>query len=93
VAVRTRCVEQVEADADTTDDTLAGPRTGAFSERLADAAAERVEAVTTELEAAGVETVGSVVRCEPLEAIENAIDDGASEAASDRDAGGASGGR
>jgi len=93
LAERYDATVHVVSAADTTDDTLAGPRTGAFSERLADAAAERVEAVTTELEAAGVETVGSVVRCEPLEAIENAIDDGASEAASDRDAGGASGGR
>ncbi|PSQ56367.1 universal stress protein [Halobacteriales archaeon SW_8_68_21] len=77
LAERYDATVHVVSAADTTDDTLAGPRTGAFSERLADAAAERVEAVTTELEAAGVETVGSVVRCEPLEAIENAIDDGA----------------
>ncbi|ELZ42048.1 universal stress protein [Halorubrum tebenquichense] len=67
----------VVSAADTAADTLAGPRTGAFSDRLADAAEKRVEAVTGELEAAGVETVGSVVRGEPLEVIENAIDDGA----------------
>ncbi|OYR63429.1 universal stress protein UspA, partial [Halorubrum sp. E3] len=40
-------------------------------------AEERVEAVTAELEAAGVEAVGSVVRGDPLDVIENAIDDGA----------------
>ncbi|ELZ54089.1 MULTISPECIES: universal stress protein [Halorubrum] len=67
----------VVSAADTAADTLAGPRAGAFSERLADAAAERVGAMTGELEAAGVEAVGSVVRGEPLEVIENAIDDGA----------------
>jgi nucleotide-binding universal stress UspA family protein len=36
-----------------------------------------VEAVTADLEARGVETVGSVVRGDPLDVIENAIDDGA----------------
>jgi nucleotide-binding universal stress UspA family protein len=33
--------------------------------------------VTAQLEAEGVEAVGNVVRGEPLEVIENAIDDGA----------------
>lgn len=67
----------VVSAADTAVDTLAGQRTGAFSDRLADAAEKRVEAVTDELEAAGVKTVGSVVRGDPLEVIENAIEDGA----------------
>ncbi|MDB2264588.1 universal stress protein [Halorubrum ezzemoulense] len=67
----------VVSAADTAVDTLAGPRTGAFSDRLVDAAEERVEAVTAELEEAGVETVGDVVRGEPLDVIENAIEDGA----------------
>jgi nucleotide-binding universal stress UspA family protein len=67
----------VVSAADTAVDTLAGQRTGAFSDRLADAAEKRVEAVSDELEAAGVGTVGSVVRGDPLEVIENAIDDGA----------------
>ena len=67
----------VVSAADNAVDTLAGPGTGAFSDRLEEAAEERVEAVTDELEAAGVETVGSVVRGDPLEVIENAIEDGA----------------
>ncbi|VTT86006.1 Universal stress protein [Halorubrum sp. DM2] len=77
LAERYDATVHVVSAADTAVDTLAGPRTGAFSERLVDAAEERVEAVTDELEAAGVETVGSVARGDPLEVIENAIEDGA----------------
>ncbi|QKG93697.1 universal stress protein [Halorubrum sp. SS5] len=77
LAERYDATVHVLSAADTAVDTLAGPRTGVFSDRLADAAEERVEAVTAELEARGVETVGSVVRGDPLEVIENAIDDGA----------------
>ena len=77
LAERYDATVHVLSAADTTVDTLAGPRTGAFSDRLAEAAEERVEAVTAELEAAGIEAVGSVVRGDPLDVIENAIDDGA----------------
>jgi len=77
LAERYDATVHVVSAADTAAETLAGPRAGAFSDRLADAAAERVEAVTAELEAAGVEVVGDVVRGEPLDVIENAIDDGA----------------
>jgi len=77
LAERYDATVRVISAADTAADTLAGPRTGAFSDRLADAAAKRVEEVTAELEAAGVEAVGDVVRGEPLAVIENAIDDGA----------------
>ncbi|KOX95525.1 MULTISPECIES: universal stress protein [Halorubrum] len=77
LAERYDATVHVLSAADTAADTLAGPRAGVFSDRLADAAEERVEAVTAELEARGVETVGSVVRGDPLEVIENAIDDGA----------------
>ena len=77
LAERYDATVRVVSAADTAAETLAGPRAGAFSDRLADAAAERVEAVTAELEAAGVEVVGDVVRGEPLDVIENAIDDGA----------------
>ncbi|MGM0447627.1 MAG: universal stress protein [Methanobacteriota archaeon] len=77
LAERYDATVHVVSAADTAADTLAGPQSGAFSDRLADAAAERVEAVTAELEAAGVEAVGDVVRGEPLDVIENAIDDGA----------------
>ena len=59
---------------DTIAKTLRGPQAGAFAERVESAAEERVEAVTTELEAAGVACVGSVVHGEPVEVIENAID-------------------
>ncbi|EMA67326.1 universal stress protein [Halorubrum distributum] len=77
LAERYDATVHVLSAADTAVDTLAGPRTGVFSDRLAEAAEERVEAVTAELEAAGVEAVGSVVRGDPLDVIENAIDDGA----------------
>ncbi|QWC20621.1 universal stress protein [Halorubrum sp. 2020YC2] len=77
LAERYDATVRVVSAADTAVDTLAGPRTGAFSDRLAEAAEERVEAVTAELEAAGAETVGNVVRGEPLDVIESAIDDGA----------------
>ena len=77
LAERYGATVHVVSAVDTAVDTLAGPRTGAFSERVEEAAEARVEAVTAELEAAGVEAVGSVVRGEPLDVIENAIDDGA----------------
>jgi nucleotide-binding universal stress UspA family protein len=77
LAERYDATVHVVSAADTAVDSLTGPRSGAFSERLEAAAEARVEAVTAELEAAGVEAVGSVVRGEPLDVIENAIDDGA----------------
>ncbi|MFD1571654.1 universal stress protein [Halorubrum laminariae] len=60
---------------DTVAQTLRGPQAGAFAERVEDAAETRVEEVTGELEAAGVEVVGNVVRGEPIDVIENAIND------------------
>ena len=55
---------------DTMEQTLRGPQAGAFAERI-----ESAETVTSDLEAAGIETVGNVLRGEPLEVIKNAIDD------------------
>ncbi|MGQ3330579.1 MULTISPECIES: universal stress protein [Halorubrum] len=60
---------------DTIAQTLRGPQAGAFAERVEDAAAERVETVTAELESAGIEVVGNVIQGEPVDVIENAIDD------------------
>ncbi|EMA67455.1 UspA domain protein [Halorubrum aidingense JCM 13560] len=60
---------------DTVAQTLRGPQAGSFAKRVEDAAEERVETVTAELEAAGIDVVGSVLRGEPLEVITNAIDD------------------
>ncbi|WP_128905802.1 universal stress protein [Halorubrum amylolyticum] len=60
---------------DTVAQTLRGPQAGAFAERVEDAAEERVETATAELESAGVDVVGNVVRGEPVDVIENAIDD------------------
>ena len=60
---------------DTVAQTLRGPQAGAFAERVEDAAAERVETVTAELEAAGVDVVGNVIQGEPVDVIENVIDD------------------
>jgi len=59
---------------DTVAQTLRGPQAGAFAERVEDAAEERVETVTAELAAAGVDVVGSIVQGEPVDVIENAID-------------------
>ena len=60
---------------DTMAQTLRGPQAGAFTERVESAAERRVETVTDDLAAAGIETVGSVIHGEPLEVIKNAIDD------------------
>jgi nucleotide-binding universal stress UspA family protein len=60
---------------DTIAQTLRGPQAGAFAQRVEDAAEERVETVTAELESAGVDVVGNVVRGEPVDVIENAIGD------------------
>jgi len=60
---------------DTLARTLRGPQAGAFAERVETAAQERVEAVTAELEAAGVDVVGDVRQGEPVDVIENAIAD------------------
>ncbi|GAB7008760.1 universal stress protein [Halorubrum trueperi] len=60
---------------DTVAQTLRGPQAGAFAERVEDAAEKRVETVTAELEAAGVDVVGNVVRGQPLDVIRNAITD------------------
>ena len=43
--------------------------------RIESSAEHRVESVTTTLESAGVDTVGSVVRGDPRQVIANAIDD------------------
>lgn len=60
---------------DTVAKTLRGPQAGAFAERVESAAEDRVEAVSAELEAAGVDVVGNVIHGEPLEVIRNAIAD------------------
>jgi nucleotide-binding universal stress UspA family protein len=60
---------------DTVAQTLRGPRSGAFAERVENAAEKRVETVAAEFEAAGVDVVGNVVRGEPINVIENAISD------------------
>lgn len=64
---------------DTMEQTLRGPQAGAFAERIESAAERRVETVTDDLEAAGIETVGNVIHGEPLEVIKNAIDDTAAD--------------
>jgi len=60
---------------DTVAQTLRGPQAGAFADRVENAAEKRVETVTAELESAGVDVVGSVVRGQPVDVIENAIGD------------------
>ena len=65
----------VVAAVDTIEHTLSGPRIGALAGRVESGARERVEAVTAELEAAGIEVVADVIHGEPLRVIENAISD------------------
>lgn len=60
---------------DTLARTLRGPQAGAFAERVESAAQERVETVSAELEAAGVDVVGDVRQGQPVTVIENAIAD------------------
>lgn len=60
---------------DTLARTLRGPQTGAFAERVESAAQERVETVTAELEAAGVDVAGDLRQGEPVDVIENVIAD------------------
>ncbi|WP_435093578.1 universal stress protein [Halorubrum sp. N11] len=60
---------------DTVAQTLRGPQAGSFAERIGDAAEKRVESVTADLEADGIEVVGNVVRGQPVDIIENMIDD------------------
>ena len=60
---------------DTLAETLRGPHAGAFAERIESAAQERVESVTAELEAAGVDVVGDIRQGEPATVIEDATTD------------------
>lgn len=60
---------------DTLAQTLRGPQAGAFAERVESAAQRRVEEVTAELEASDIDVRGNVVRGEPIEVIQNAIED------------------
>lgn len=60
---------------DTVARTLRGPQAGSFADRIEDAAEERVESVTAELEAGGIDVVSNVVRGQPVDVIENMIDD------------------
>lgn len=75
LAERYDATVHVVAAVDTIEHTLSGPRIGALAGRVESGARERVEAVTAELEAAGIEVVGDVIHGEPLRVIENAISD------------------
>ncbi|WP_144796287.1 universal stress protein [Halorubrum depositum] len=75
LAERYDATVHVVSAVDTLARTLRGPHAGAFAERVESAAQERVESVTAELEAAGVDVVGSLRQGEPVDVIENAIAD------------------
>jgi len=60
---------------DTLEHTLSGPRVATLADRVESGAERRVETVTTELEEAGIDVVGSVVHGDPLQVIKNAIED------------------
>lgn len=65
----------VVAAVDIVEHTLSGPRLGALAGRVESGARERVEEVTAELEAAGIDVVADVIHGEPLRVIDNAISD------------------
>ncbi|WP_280585475.1 universal stress protein [Halorubrum sp. Boch-26] len=75
LADRYSATVHVVSAVDTLAETLRGPQAGAFAKRIEAAAHERVEAVTAELEAAGVDVVGDIRQGEPIDVIENAIAD------------------
>jgi len=75
LAERYDATVHVVSAVDTLARTLRGPQAGAFAERVETAAQERVEAVTAEFEAAGVDVVGDLRQGEPVDVIENAIAD------------------
>ncbi|MFC7187650.1 universal stress protein [Halorubrum yunnanense] len=75
LAERYDATVHVVSASDTLARTLRGPQAGAFAERVESAAQERVETVSAELEAAGVDVVGDVRQGQPVTVIENAIAD------------------
>ena len=75
LAERYDATVHVVSAVDTLAETLRGPQAGAFAERVESAAQDRVETVTAELEAAGVDVVGDVRQGEPATVIEDAITD------------------
>ncbi len=74
LAERYDATVHVVSAVDTLERTKGGTRIGSLAERVESAARKRVESVTADLEEAGIDVVGSVVRDEPLDAIENAIE-------------------
>ena len=74
LAERYDATVHVVSAVDTLERTKDGTRIGSLAERVESAARNRVESVTADLEEAGIDVVGSVVRDEPLDAIENAIE-------------------
>ena len=75
LAERYDATVHVVSAVDTLAETLRGPQAGAFAERIEAAARDRVETVTAELEAAGVEVAGDVRQGEPATVVEDAIGD------------------
>jgi nucleotide-binding universal stress UspA family protein len=75
LAERYDATVHVVSAVDTLEHTLSGPRVSALADRVESGAEKRVETVSSELEAAGIDVVGSVIHGEPLQAIKNAIDD------------------
>ncbi|MDZ5809810.1 universal stress protein [Halorubrum sp. AD140] len=75
LAERYDATVHVVSAVDTITRTLRGPQAGALAERVESAAEARVETVTAELEAAGVDVVGDIRQGPPVDVIENAIAD------------------
>ncbi|GAB6879679.1 universal stress protein [Halorubrum gandharaense] len=75
LAERYDATVHVVSAADTIEHTLSGPRIGSLAERVESAAQDRVDELTERLSEAGVDVEGHVVRGEPLDAIEDAIEE------------------
>ena len=75
LAARYDATVHVVSAVDTPEYTLSGVQVASLADRVEGGAERRVETVTSELESAGVDVVGSVLHGEPLRVIEDAIHD------------------
>ncbi len=75
LAERYDATVHVVSAVDTLEHTLSGPRVASLADRVESGAERRVETVTAELDAAGIDVVGHVIHGDPLQVIENAIED------------------
>ena len=75
LAERYDATVHVVSAVDALAETLRGPQADVFAERIETAARDRVETVTAELAAAGVDVAGDIREGEPATVIEDAVAD------------------